>query len=630
MTNLFLTVLEISASVSLIIIFLFLVSPLLNRRYASKWKYLIWIFLAVRLLVPLSGADGRSVLDMMLQRRDFAASDEEQSETNIIPAETVPRRVVVEIPARMTTPLEVQSEKNITLLDVAALIWASGGLLFVVVHLVSYMHYKRRVFKNGTVVKDVFILQEFLRLKRELGIRRAIPVIAFSEAASPMMMGFLKPVLILPEVDYSREELYFILKHELVHIKRGDVYWKFLFMTANGVHWFNPLVWLMQKEAVVDMELSCDEKVTQGADFAMKKAYTETLLATLHKGCREKTILSTGFYGGKRIMKIRFQNILRKTGKKNGFSVLVFAVALTICMGTLIGCSVAKENAEESSDEEGFSQMAGVQSEEEILSENLSAQKGSVEDMITLTIMKEGMAEEKQAELVVESRYILYLPVGEWQKYEADAWQAVANEDVKIGVAGFESGYPIERILLDDGYVPDEDGISKQEDGISYHTRFYETPDEIWLVQYSYPVEAEEGFGRELPVIADTFAVLLPGETITETNAISTQILGFISRFGGDTVTIDIQDWVVPESDDWKPEYDIDAGFEIVDLEGEDVTYPVRDDCTYYILENHQGESIEIDEEAFLEYLRETEFPIFWGMELEDGEVVSFVEWYRP
>lgn len=73
-----------------------------------------------------------------------------------------------------------------------------------------------------------------------------------------MIIGFIKPVLVLPEEQYSSEELFFILKHELIHLKRGDVYFKLLFVTANTVRWFNPLIWIMQKEAAIDMELSCD------------------------------------------------------------------------------------------------------------------------------------------------------------------------------------------------------------------------------------------------------------------------------------------------------------------------------------------------------------------------------------
>ncbi len=134
-------------------------------------------------------------------------------------------------------------------------------------------------------------------------------------------------------------------------------------------------------------------------------------------------------------------------------------------------------------------------------------------------------------------------------------------------------------------------------------------------------MEAEEGWGSELAVIADTFAVIPENSEL---------VLGYITDFGGGTVTIDRQDWVVPGTPDWKPEYDPDVGFEIVDLEGEDAVYPVSSDCRYFILENHQGESVELDAEAFEKYWRETEFPIFWGVELVDGEVVHFAEWYRP
>ncbi len=343
MTDLFLTVLEISVSVSLVIVFLLLVSPFLNRRYAAKWKYLIWIFLAVRLLVPVSGADGRSAADMLVQWKGRTMPKAEQSGEDMVPAEAVSRRVVVEIPVQMTTPLEMPVKRNITLLDIGCLIWLAGSLLYISVHIIIYLHYKKQVMKNGRLVKETAALQQFLKIKRELHIRHTIPLIEFSGAASPMVLGFFRPVLVLPEGEYSEKELYFILKHELVHVKRGDVYWKLLFMTVNGVHWFNPLIWIMQKEAAMDMELSCDERVTQGAGLEMKKAYTETLLSTLHKGCGKSIVLSTGFYGGKQIMKKRFRNILRKTGKKNGALVLVCAVTLTVCMGTLVGCSAVKE-----------------------------------------------------------------------------------------------------------------------------------------------------------------------------------------------------------------------------------------------------------------------------------------------
>ncbi len=62
MTRVFLFFLGISASVSLIILALISLAPFLNKRYAAKWKRLIWIFLAVRLLVPFGGVNGQFLI----------------------------------------------------------------------------------------------------------------------------------------------------------------------------------------------------------------------------------------------------------------------------------------------------------------------------------------------------------------------------------------------------------------------------------------------------------------------------------------------------------------------------------------------------------------------------------------
>ncbi len=247
----------------------------------------------------------------------------------------------------MTAPIQRQHEKegsSISMLDILSFVWMFGSLTLISVHLVSYFYYKRQIYKKGRIVKNREVLCQLLKLKCELHIKCTVPVIEYPEAASPMLIGFFHHILVLPTEQYDSEELFFILKHELIHLKRGDIYFKLLFVVANVVHWFNPLVWIMQKEAAVDMELSCDERVTKDTDYVTRKAYTETLLSTLHKQSSKKTALSTQFYGGKQIMKKRFKNILAKKGKKNGIAVLICAIILTVSLGTLVGCSVTKEN----------------------------------------------------------------------------------------------------------------------------------------------------------------------------------------------------------------------------------------------------------------------------------------------
>lgn len=613
MTHVFLSVLEISVSVSLIAAALLLLSPFLNRRYAAKWKYWIWVFLAFWLLIPAGGTDGQSIVDMLSKVKARTESEAEKSHADTMSDGAAAGRVIVEIPIQMTTPITVESGKSdisITLLDIAAVLWLTGCLIFAAVHAISYLYYKGRLMKRGLAVEDGCVPEMMLKLKHELRIRRTVPVIEASEAASPMIIGFVRPVLIMPREEYSAEELFFILKHELVHLRRGDIYVKLLLVAANSVHWFNPLIWLMQREAAVDMELACDEGVTQGADYTVRKAYTETLLSTLHRKCTGRTVLSTQFYGGTQIMKKRFRNILIKTRKKNGCGILLCAIILTVSLGALIGCSVTKqgtEDTEEVSDRPEdeavlLEQMAGrwiidfdvtdaslwgtgiaygnrmelsetgelsyyigigvggtgrceerdgvitveIQpyeehsAEKEILTlsygneegeeyilmdwhdeevcwkregtppaDNPAAGNDMLENTVTLTFHKEGEMEQKQAALTAGEGYSIYLPEGEWRQSDTDTWTAAVNEQVQLWTVQFhQSAAQAWEELSADGYERSEgDEIVKQEGEIIYKVRLHEFENVVWGVFYCYPAEAEEGWGRELPVIADTFAV---------------------------------------------------------------------------------------------------------------------------
>ena len=213
MGNIFLSILGISVSIGLIVIGLIFLTPFLNKRYAAKWKYLIWIFLALRLLIPFSGANGQEVMDRMSLLKVGTNSESEENDANNPIDTAMPYRgIVVEIPAQMTTPIKASSEKStadITMLDIVTLVWIIGSLIFIFVHLISYSHYKRQVLKNGKMIKETRILSQIFRLKCELHINRTVCVMEYDEAESPMIIGFIKPVLVLPKEQYNSEDLFF-------------------------------------------------------------------------------------------------------------------------------------------------------------------------------------------------------------------------------------------------------------------------------------------------------------------------------------------------------------------------------------------------------------------------------------
>ena len=313
---LFLSILNVSFSCGLIVIVLILFSSFLDKRYAAKWKCLIWIFIAVRLLLPFNTETVRYAVNFITKnvytvQHDAVASGEGKETA-------APIRLVIELPSTISTPIASQDvdDQVLTPIDIMKFIWLTGTLGFLGVHIGSYLYYKKQLIKHSVPVKNIaqnrYIFKQIAKLYKELQIdhKRKIPVRQSSISDSPMIIGFFNPSLILPKADYEKEELYFILKHELIHLKRCDVCQKFLLVAANALHWFNPLIWFMRREAFVDIELSCDERVVLGEDYDTKKVYTEILYATLYKKRNRNLLISTQFSGNTKIMKKRFRNLL--------------------------------------------------------------------------------------------------------------------------------------------------------------------------------------------------------------------------------------------------------------------------------------------------------------------------------
>lgn len=556
MANIFLSFLGISISTSLVIILLAIAAPFFNRRYSSRWKYWAWIFLAFRLIIPFDGIDAKAVMDNTLSHiKPRDRLENEQSNSDGLPEpdsllgqrHALPVGIVVEIPAQLTTPIVVrplESNAHITLLDLISIIWIFGGLSFMSLHLVSYLYYKRRVQKEGTPIKDARILRQLSDLEQELHIKGAIHPVLYPKAASPLVIGFWEPILVLPDETYSAQQLFFILKHELTHCKRKDIYVKLLLMTANAIHWFNPIIWIMRKEAAIDMELSCDEKVVQGADYGVRKEYAETLMSMLHLQCNKRNSLQTRFYSEKRIIKKRFHNIFIKAGGKH--EIFLFLCVALFSLGAHVGCSLAKENTgnlfnllniktalsihkpaiDASIANESF--MGDSLIGDSFIGDSLigdssidngmsgisvtTEQNYPPESTTMLTLSKEGETEQKQASLIVKDGYSLYLPDNEWKESAGDIWTASANGQVQLWVSHFEgeSMNQVEESLVKDGYKMSQNlELAKQEKAMTYRARLNELDNGTWGIFYCYPVEAEEGWGSELPVIADTFTLFV-------------------------------------------------------------------------------------------------------------------------
>lgn len=173
-------------------------------------------------------------------------------------------------------------------------------------------------------------------LGRELGCRRC-PALYRSEGVdTPMLLGLFCPVVLVPAGELDQDGLSLMLRHELAHLRRHDVACKLLFQLVCVLHWFNPLVWWLGREAGRNLELCCDEDVVRGKDRAFRRSYGEVLLKAA-AGRGRLPALSARMGGGKGHLKARLGNLYIK--KKNSGALVCAVLAAAILGGSLVSCS---------------------------------------------------------------------------------------------------------------------------------------------------------------------------------------------------------------------------------------------------------------------------------------------------
>ena len=325
--RLFDTILEISVSVSTVVLLVFLLTPLLKKRFAAKWRYWIWLVLAVRLLIPFNFHMPQPVVQISMPQRTVTVQP------------TVQPQTVQNAAVPTTQPPQTTVQPQLTVAGLLSVVWLMGAAVFLLFRFSGYFAFLHMVRRWSRPVREPE-MREVLRLQeKELDIRRGPVFLRCKRISSPMMAGFFRPMLLLPEEDYQEEELRLILKHELIHWKRRDVWYKLLLSVANAVHWFNPIIWLMARKAGENTELVCDSEVVKGFGTDYRRRYGETILSSVRRSKICGTSFSTYFYGGAKTLKQRFANILDAGKKHRG--IVTFCVVV-IVLGTLsaaVACS---------------------------------------------------------------------------------------------------------------------------------------------------------------------------------------------------------------------------------------------------------------------------------------------------
>ncbi len=174
---------------------------------------------------------------------------------------------------------------------------------------------------------------ETLAVWTQLRSRLSLPArIRLKRGSQGMSGGLISPTIVLP-LEITGPDAAPILIHEAQHIASHDLWIMTLYRLLRCIYWFNPVVWLCFRQAFLDSEGACDQRVLEsglisGTDYA-RALYRESLLAA-----PDGLYLRTTF-GGRHTLRRRIAQIAKFRGKRRWMIPLSLVLVLTISACTL-------------------------------------------------------------------------------------------------------------------------------------------------------------------------------------------------------------------------------------------------------------------------------------------------------
>ena len=332
MDSLFLKVLEMSVTGSIVILVTVLARFLLKKR-SKRFIMILWAVVAFRLLVPVSLESHLSFFNFIpLKTQNITAiSEVQEAATPDIIADT---QVVKADPAADT------EQQNVVIAETAVNMGNEtlSEDLTTAKSLPDIKTALSTVWLIGALGIMGFCSVQFIKLKIQLRNARKIGgnVYASEKISAPFVFGLFVPRIYLPDV-LDKFEKEYVLLHERTHIRHGDWLIKIIGMFAVAVHWFNPLAWLAYKLFEQDIEMSCDESVVAGMDDALKQAYTMSIVSFAKRSNAKRYLVTPLGFSKVNFSKTevtnRVKNIINFKKGKTATAAVITAVLLVIGAG---------------------------------------------------------------------------------------------------------------------------------------------------------------------------------------------------------------------------------------------------------------------------------------------------------
>lgn len=339
-------ILSLSLSGSIIAVIIFGVKPLIKNRFSKSIQYYMWIVVLLRLIVPFSFET--SIMNSIFYSNntidEMATLPEVQSPVNTVKnVDSFDSGNEVSVDKNITQPF--LSTEQTGFLDIlknnTLYIWIFGMVIALSLNIFRYVRFKKYLNKGNRPAGD----EETALLNHLLNRSRRVSLVRNKYLSTPMLVGIINPVIIIPDIELDINQLKNILLHEITHLRRFDIGIKWITFIVSSIHWFNPLMYFIKKEINSACELSCDEWVIRNLSDEEKQSYGDTLISMAAEHKYSRSILSTTMCEEKRTLRERLIAIMNHSKKSRIITVIsaILIVAL-ICTSVVLGAGVGFVN----------------------------------------------------------------------------------------------------------------------------------------------------------------------------------------------------------------------------------------------------------------------------------------------
>ncbi|MBB3820751.1 beta-lactamase regulating signal transducer with metallopeptidase domain [Xanthomonas arboricola] len=145
-------------------------------------------------------------------------------------------------------------------------LWAAGVLVLAAGTARAYLR-SRALVRAAQPCNDRALVQALQMASEAHGLSHPPALRLSSQIDSPQLIGPWRPVLLLPAArlpHMADDDLDMALTHELIHLRRRDLWWGLLPALAQHLFFFHPLVHLAAREYAIAREAACDAAVVAG------------------------------------------------------------------------------------------------------------------------------------------------------------------------------------------------------------------------------------------------------------------------------------------------------------------------------------------------------------------------------